>query len=71
MNREILLNEMIDKIQLLPDSELQEVNDFADFLLSKIEDKILLDGIQKLTTHSKTFEYLKDEEDLYSVNDCH
>lgn len=71
MNREILLNEMIDKIQLLPDSELQEVSDFADFLLSKIEDKILLDGIQKLTTHSKTFEYLKDEEDLYSVNDCH
>lgn len=70
MNREILFKEMIDKIQLLPDSELQEVSDFADFLLSKNEDKILLDGIQKLTSDSKTFEYLKDEEDLYSVNDC-
>lgn len=69
MKRNILLKETIDKIQLLPDSKLQEVNDFAGFLLSKTEDKILLDGIQKLTSDSKTFEYLKDEEDLYSVND--
>jgi hypothetical protein len=70
MKRDILLKETINKIQLLPDSKLQEVNDFADFLLSKTEDKILLEGIQNLTSDSKTFEYLKDEEDLYSVNDC-
>jgi hypothetical protein len=70
MKRDILLKETNNKIQLLPDSKLQEVNDFADFLLSKTEDKILLEGIQNLTSDSKTFEYLKDEEDLYSVNDC-
>ena len=69
MNRDILLKETIDKIQLLPDFELQEVNDFADFLLAKIEDKIFLEGIQKLPSNSKTFEYLKDEKDLYSPND--
>lgn len=69
MKRKVLIEETIEKIQQLPDVKIQEINDFADFLLSKIDDKILLEGIQKITSDSKTFEYLKDEEDLYSVND--
>jgi hypothetical protein len=69
MNRSILIKETIDKIHQLPDIKIQEINDFAEFLLSKIDDKILLEGIQKLATDSKSFEYLKNEEDLYSVND--
>ncbi|NOR75282.1 MAG: DUF2281 domain-containing protein [Draconibacterium sp.] len=69
MNREILLKDTLDKIQKLPDLKIQEINDFAEFLLSKIDDSILLKGIQKLTSDSKSFEYLKNEEDLYSAND--
>ena len=69
MNRSILIKETIAKIHQLPDVKIQEINDFAEFLLSKIDDKILLEGIQKLTSDSKSFEYLKNEEDLYSVND--
>jgi len=69
MKRKVLIEETIEKIQQLPDVKIQEINDFADFLLSKIDDKILLEGIQKITSDSKTFEYLKNEEDLYSVND--
>lgn len=69
MNRKKLIANTIGKIQQLPDVKIQEINDFADFLLSKIDDKILLKGIQKITSDSRTFEYLKDEEDLYSVND--
>jgi len=69
MNRSVLLKETIEKIHQLPDVKIQEINDFAEFLLSKIDDQILLEGIQKLTSDSKSFEYLKNEEDLYSVND--
>ncbi len=69
MKRNIFLKETIVKIQNLPDSKLQEVNDFTDFLLCKTEDKIFLEGIQKPTSDSKAFEYLKNEEDLYSLND--
>ena len=69
MNREILIKETIEKIQQLPDLKIKEVNDFTDFLLSRIDDKMLLEGIQKLTPHSKVFEYLKDEEELYTLND--
>jgi len=69
MDRNILIQETVDKIQQLPDIKIQEVNDFAEFLLGKLDDKILLEGIKKLASDSKSFEYLKNEEDLYSVND--
>ncbi len=69
MDRKVLIDRVIRKIKLLPDTKIREVNDFADFLLSRIDDKITLEGIQKLAVTSKAFEFLKDEEDLYSVND--
>lgn len=69
MDRKVLIDNVISKIKLLPDIKIREVNDFADFLLSKIDDKITLEGIQKLTSDSKAFDFLKDEENLYSVND--
>ena len=69
MDRKVLIDRIIRKIKLLPDTKIREVNDFADFLLSRIDDKITLEGIQKLAVTSKVFEFLKDEEDLYSVND--
>jgi hypothetical protein len=69
MNRQVLINNIIKKIDQLPDIKIKEIDDFTDFLLSKIDDKIIQEGIQKLASNSKAFDYLKDEEDLYSVND--
>lgn len=69
MNRKVLIEDTIEKIQQLPDTKIQQLNDFVDFLLSRIDDQLLIEGIQKLTSESKSFEYLMDEEDLYSVND--
>ena len=69
MNRQVLIDSIINKIRKLPDRKIKELNDFADLLLSKIDDKIIQDGIQKLTSDSKSFDYLNAEEDLYTVND--
>lgn len=69
MNRQVLIANTIDKIRQLPDLKIKEINDFADFLLSRIDDKIILEGIQKMVSDSKSFDYLKDEEDLYTVED--
>ena len=69
MNRQVLINNIIKKIGRLPDIEIKEINDFADFLLSKIDDKIILEGIHKIISKSKSYDFLNDEEDLYSVND--
>ena len=69
MNREVLIKGIVKKIRKLPDTSIKEVNDFAEFLLSKIDDQIIRDGIPKITTESKSLDFLDDEEDLYSVND--
>lgn len=69
MNRQILIDKTIRKIRLLPDTKIKEINDFADFLLSKIDDNIIIEGIQKLTSDSKSFDFLNDEEDLYNEGD--
>ncbi len=69
MTRKQLINKTVSKIEQLPESKIEELNDFADFLLYKIEEKILQEGVQNLTSNSKTFDFLEEEEDIYTVND--
>ena len=69
MERKVLIDNVISKIMQLPDTKIKEVNDFAEFLLNKIDDRIILEGIQKLSSDSKAFDFLKDDESLYSLND--
>lgn len=69
MTRQELIHHVINKINQLPDEKIVEISDFAEFLLSKIEDNIISHGITLINTESKSFDFLKDEEDLYSVND--
>ena len=69
MTRETLIKKTIDNLSKLPDQKLKEVSDFAEFLLNKIENQLLTDGIQKLASESKTFKFLEAEEDLYTLED--
>jgi len=69
MTRQVLIDKVLKKIKLLPDSKLEEINDFADFLLNRLDDRILTEGIRNMAADSKAFEFLNEEEDLYSVND--
>lgn len=69
LTREKLIKTTIDRLLKLPDHKLKEVSDFTEFLLNKIEEKDLIVGIQKLTADSKSFKFLKNEEDLYSTTD--
>ena len=69
METQINIQTVLTNIQRLPEAKLSEVNDFVEFLLHKIDDKIITEGIQKLSSSSKTFEFLEHEPDLYSVSD--
>ena len=69
MTKEALIGKMIKMLTRLPRKKISEVANFAEDLLRKYEDQTLRDGIGKLTAESKVFEYLRDEEDLYTVND--
>ncbi|SHI65077.1 hypothetical protein SAMN05444280_104110 [Tangfeifania diversioriginum] len=67
--REAIIKKTVKNLNQLSEERLIEVKDFVDFLLKRTEDKLLTEGIQELTSESKSFEYLNDEEDLYTVND--
>ena len=69
MTREILIKKTVENISKLPDQNLQEVYDFAEFLLDRIENRLITEGIQKLNIKSKTYKFLDAEEDLYTVAD--
>ena len=69
MTRESILKMTIDSISKLPDQKIKEVADFADFLLSRLESQLVTQGIQELASQSRAFDFLKEEEDLYSVKD--
>lgn len=69
MKRQALIEQALGKMKQLPDSKIQEINDFVDFLTSKMEDEMLLDNIQRLSSESTSFDFLNEEEDLYKVSD--
>lgn len=69
MARETILKNTVEKMGRLSEDKLKEVDKFVENLLRKTDDKLLTEGIQRLTSDSKSFEYLKNEEDIYTVND--
>lgn len=69
MSRDALIKVALDNLSKLSDQKIKEVTDFAEFLLSKSEDSILVEGIQKLASESKSFDFLNDDEEIYSIAD--
>jgi hypothetical protein len=69
MTRETLIKKTIDNLSKLPDQKLKEVSDFAEFLINRIENQFMIEGIEKLVSTSKTYKFLEEEEELYTVED--
>jgi hypothetical protein len=69
MKREKVLKDTIDKLQQLDEANLREANDFVYFLLHKVSDAELTDEIQKQAQEGKSFDFLNEEEELYSIED--
>jgi len=69
MTREIIIQRTLAVLQKLPKEKANEIADFADYIMKKYEEDILQNGIQKLVSESKTFEYLQNEETLYKLSD--
>ncbi len=69
MSREELIKDTFERLRQLSDSRIQEVSDYVSFLASKMDDKIITEGIKTLASTSKSYEFLQNEEDLYQVTD--
>ena len=69
MTKEMLINQTMETLQKLPEDRITEVAELAEFILKKHDEQILQKGIEKLVSESKSFAFLHDEEDLYTVED--
>ena len=69
MTQEALIQKTVRTLKLLPAEKAEEVSDFADYILKKHEEIILQSGIETLMEQSQTFQFLNDDEDLYTLND--
>ena len=69
MTRQAIINHTIQVINRLPQEKATEISDFADFISMKYEEQRMTENIQKIVSDSKTFNFLNDDEDLYSLND--
>lgn len=69
MSKDELINNTLNNLKKLPKEKVQEIADFSDYLLKAIEDKAINKGISSLAHKSKAYDFLDEEEDLYSVHD--
>ena len=69
MNRDTLIKKTLKNLSKLPQEKVREITDFSDFIMKKYEEETLQKGIEKIVSHSKSFEFLNEEEDLYSLDD--
>ncbi len=69
MTKKDVISKTLLVLDKLPLEKVQEVNDFADLILKKLEDETLNLGIRKLVEKGKPYEFLKEEEDIYTVED--
>ena len=69
MTKQAIIERTIKAINQLPEDKAVEISDFADFIIKKFEDNRIIENIQQLASNSQVFDFLNDEEELYSSND--
>ena len=69
MTRQIIIERTLKVINQLPEDKALEISDFADFIFKRFEEQEITKGIQKMVSESQTFDFLKNEEEIYSLAD--
>ena len=69
MSKQELIDKTIAALRKLPADKIAEVSDFTDFILQKSEDKQIVSDIEQLSAQSKSYKFLEEEEDIYTLND--
>ena len=68
MSKQELIEKTIAALQKLPADKVAEISDFTDFVLQRNEDKQITESIAQLSKQSKSYEFLDQEEELYTLN---
>jgi len=69
MTKQALIQKTVETLEKLPDEKVSEIATFAEFLLKTYDEYILRKGVSELNSLSKSFDFLNDEDELYTVDD--
>jgi len=67
--KEAIIKKTVNALNILPQDKAEEIADFAEFVLKKYEEQVLQKGIEKLQSESNSFNFLNEDEELYTVAD--
>ena len=65
----MLMQKTVRKIQKLPSKQVQKVDDFVESIIRRTNDAMITEALQQLSLCGKTYDFLYDEPDIYSVDD--
>ncbi|MBK8482979.1 MAG: hypothetical protein IPO78_13820 [Saprospiraceae bacterium] len=69
MTKQAIIERTVKIINQLPESKAEEISDFADFVIKRYEEQSLIGGIQNIISSSQSFDFLSNEEEIYSEKD--
>ena len=69
MTKQLIIERTLKVINQLPEDKAEEISDFADFIFKRYEEHELTKGIQRMASESQAFEFLNNEEEIYSIAD--
>ncbi|HMG16781.1 MAG TPA: hypothetical protein VK590_15100 [Saprospiraceae bacterium] len=69
MTKQAIIERTIKIINQLPQDKAEEISDFADFIIKRYEEQSLIEGLKNILADSQSFEFLNNEEELYTESD--
>lgn len=69
MTRKAIIDRTLKVINQLPEEKAEEISIFADFVMKRFEEQQLNEQLLQINQKSNAYEFLNDEEDIYSVAD--
>jgi hypothetical protein len=69
MTKKAIIERTLKAIETLPLEKAEEISDFADLMMKRFEEGLLSEDTQAFNAQGKAFDFLKDEEDIYTVSD--
>ncbi len=70
MTREAIIQKAVSSLSKLSQSKVEEVIDFAEFLLQKQENDEIQEIIYSAVDDLGIFDFLQEEEDIYHLSDA-
>ena len=69
MTRQAIIERTLRAISQLPEEKAEEISTFAEFVMKQYEEHQLTQGLQKIAAQSSAFDFLSEEDDLYTEAD--